>query len=124
LRCGNLTDAVLIFFRTLARPLPSRTDGLLPTLLKVTNADCHIVNTDQLKKLRRETVHFKCEDGSQRSVDDPCSTQTNERHSRACAAFWDLCTAEPDIEFAVGAQVIVGVCIQPRLTVWCLTNAS
>ena len=107
LRSGNLIASVVKFFRDLVRPLPKRDDGLLPTLLKVTNADCRKVNTDQLKKLGQCIFHFNCEDGSQRSDDDPCNTYTDERHSRSCAAFWDACNAEPVIEFAIGAQVVL-----------------
>jgi hypothetical protein len=65
------------------------------------------VNSSELKKLGRETFHFKCEDGSQRNLDDSCSSIADERHSRACKAFWEHCNAELDVEFAVGAQVLM-----------------
>ena len=59
LRSGNLNASVIKFFRDLVRPLPKRNDGLLPTLLKVTNADCRKVNTEQLKKLAQDIFLFK-----------------------------------------------------------------
>ena len=106
LRSGNLSADVIQYFRTLMRPLPPRDDGLLPTLLKVTNAAANDINTSQLKKLK-QTVHtFSCLDGSQRGADDPRTKHTDERHSRACAEFRQHCNAEQQIEFALGAQVV------------------
>ena len=87
------------------RPLPKRDDGLLPTLLKVTNAAAKEINTAQLKKLNQPLCRFLCLDGSQRSGDDPCTAHTNERHEKSCNLFRESCNAEPEIQFAIGAQV-------------------
>ena len=115
LRSGSITPSVAQFFRGLERPLPPRQDGVLPTLLKVTNSAAKDINTEQLKKLNQPVHHFLCQDGSQRSGDDPCSAHSNERHALACKAFWDVCNAEPDIQFALGAQVFIAICgLSPR----------
>ena len=92
-------------FQELSRPLPQRDDGLLPTLLKVTNAAVDAENDTQLNKLAGPIVNFAGEDGSQRSPDDPHSAKTDERHAHACKVFLDDCPAAPMIAFAVGAQV-------------------
>jgi hypothetical protein len=105
MRSGNMTPSVTHFFRGLERPLPRREDGVLPTLLKVTNMAAKEINTDQLKKLENPICHFFSLDGSQRSGDDPCSAYTNERHALACQSFWEVCNAEPEIQYALGAQV-------------------
>jgi hypothetical protein len=107
LRSGNLTPQVTQFFKNLTRPLPVRDDGLVPTLLKVTNAAAKEINIAQLKQLKQPILHFQSLDGSQQSGDDPRTSRTNERHAASCKLFWDNCNADPDVEFALGAQVII-----------------
>ncbi len=79
----------------------------MPTLLKVTNAAVKDINTEQLQKLDQPIIHFQSLDGSQQSGDDPRTARTNERHAVSCKLFWDNCNAEPDVEFALGAQVSI-----------------
>jgi hypothetical protein len=105
MRSGSMTPHVTQFFRGLERPLPRREDGVLPTLLKVTNMAAKEVNNDRLRELDQPIHCFICLDGSQRSGDDPCSAHTNERHALACKTFWDTCNAENEVQFALGAQV-------------------
>jgi hypothetical protein len=96
------------------RPLPKRDDGLLPTLLKVTNAAAKEINTAQLKELNQPLCRFLCLDGSQRSGDDPCTAHTNKRHEASCDLFRESCNAEPEVQFAIGAQVELSLLVVPE----------
>jgi hypothetical protein len=88
----------------------------------VTNAAAEEVNTSELQKLAQPVFHFLCLDGSQRSGDDPCTPRTNARHAASCKSFWDNCSAEPEVQYALGAQVaLLAFCRFTLSSFHCLT---